>query len=626
MVRDVDSNKDARVEGFYPDKWQRDLLDVVDEQASALVVAPTSSGKTFVSYYAMKKVILENRKAGVRPQDRGLIVYVCPTKALVNQVEGDIYRRYGPVFGALTADYDHKFLECDVLVTVPESLEEVLLRQQRQDWTARLRYVIFDEVHCIGKPLSGAIWERCLQLMRCPFLALSATLGEPSVFHEWLRAIANCKRKGFKFAQEVRMIRHTERWSDLEKDMYLPRDPAKTPQDYFPKPQGDGTLQAPAEALTIGSVADEAWARSAPSQLTKVHPLAAFGLGGGVAKLKELGDFPPDVVFSSHDSLLVHQAMKVALRRADDSVAAQLAEQVDGLEPTRYFGARYIGKREARQYEQRLKATLVQWLHEHDALVQAVIDQVSASLDKHVRRVERAMTMVSAESTEEKTPYDKAYLRRHFLQLLAELDRQKRLPAVVFCLDPVMCEDLAKLALKDLEELEELKVASVDRTEQKARDKAAKKAEKEAKRQRDKKLKLDKKSDQAMLEDETAGAAVDENDEERRLLMRARDQTSLVRRGENMDPGELRYWMWRAVRKMGSAEHPLLRVLERGIGVHHEGMPQHYRSLVETMFRNKNLKVVLATGTLALGVNMPCRSTVFCGDWPGLTPLTFRQM
>lgn len=69
----------------------------------------------------------------------------------------------------------------------------------------------------------------------------------------------------------------------------------------------------------------------------------------------------------------------------------------------------------------------------------------------------------------------------------------------------------------------------------------------------------------------------------------------------------------------------LINALERGIGVHHAGMNRKYRQVVEILFRKGFLRVVVATGTLALGINMPCKTVVFSGDSVFLTALNYRQ-
>jgi ATP-dependent RNA helicase HelY len=50
--------------------------------------------------------------------------------------------------------------------------------------------------------------------------------------------------------------------------------------------------------------------------------------------------------------------------------------------------------------------------------------------------------------------------------------------------------------------------------------------------------------------------------------------------------------------------------LERGLAAHHAGMLPIFKEIVEDLFQRKLLKVVFATETLALGVNMPARTVV----------------
>ena len=63
------------------------------------------------------------------------------------------------------------------------------------------------------------------------------------------------------------------------------------------------------------------------------------------------------------------------------------------------------------------------------------------------------------------------------------------------------------------------------------------------------------------------------------------------------DLGVLGYWDW-------------LEALERGVAAHHAGLLPAFKEVVEELFQKKLVKVVFATETLALGINMPARTVV----------------
>ncbi len=63
------------------------------------------------------------------------------------------------------------------------------------------------------------------------------------------------------------------------------------------------------------------------------------------------------------------------------------------------------------------------------------------------------------------------------------------------------------------------------------------------------------------------------------------------------DLAVLGYWEW-------------LEGLERGVAAHHAGMLPAFKEVVEELYQRKLVKVVFATETLALGINMPARTVV----------------
>ena len=55
----------------------------------------------------------------------------------------------------------------------------------------------------------------------------------------------------------------------------------------------------------------------------------------------------------------------------------------------------------------------------------------------------------------------------------------------------------------------------------------------------------------------------------------------------------------------------ILPILRRGIGIHHSGLLPIVKELVEILFGESLIKVLFATETFAMGLNMPARCVVF---------------
>ncbi|MGO3662270.1 DEAD/DEAH box helicase [Microbacterium gubbeenense] len=100
--------------------------------------------------------------------------------------------------------------------------------------------------------------------------------------------------------------------------------------------------------------------------------------------------------------------------------------------------------------------------------------------------------------------------------------------------------------------------------------------------------------DQAVVQTRHAGIRVTTPEERSEIRRIVHERTAAL---QDEDLGVLGFYEWS-------------RDLERGIAAHHAGLLPAFKEVVEELFQKKLVKVVFATETLALGINMPARTVV----------------
>ena len=474
------------------------------------------------------------------------------------------------VYGVFTRDYRHNALTCQILVTVPQCLEILLLSPARRDWVARIKYVVFDEVHCIGSEIGAEVWEHLLLLIRCPFLALSATIRNPDVLHKWLQSAENDKfdrdtknntlRPNSPQSYSVALVTYNERYNDLEKF------------NYFPARKGD----------------------SKPS-IEHIHPCSVVS----THQLKKLDTFPAHISLSPRETLMFYDALQKAF--AEEESMAQLSPEI-------YFEKEaFITKQNVRSYESDLKEEFMSHVKNNDGRANTVIDSLSPRHTLYLSKPKNYELLLQ------------------IYPFLEELRKNDQLPVIFFSFDRALCEDFAEELISWLEDKEEKLVGNRKKEEKQERRKA--KAEK---RKRD-----DAAEEEVFRKIGTAGHD-DSQQQKRKTSYEATcflvddpppESCSFAGKGV-LDAEDAQVIVQRLEVKgaMMKDDERFREGLRRGVSYHHAGMPAKKRGVVEMLFRKKFVRVVFATGTLALGIHMPCNTVVFARDSVFLNTLQFHQI
>lgn len=624
LERSFDPAPDPRV-SFHPDAWQRKVLDAIDKDKSLFVVAPTSAGKTFISFYAMKKVL--------KADNEGVLVYVAPTKALVNQIAAEIQGRFSKsydhdarsVWAIHTRDYRvNSPTGCQVLVTVPHILQIMLLAPSNaaypNSWSRRVKRIIFDEVHCIGQADDGVIWEQLLLLAPCPIIALSATVGNPHEFKAWLEGPEKVK------GNDLEMIVHSTRYSDLRKFIWKPHEE-------------DGAAFAGLEIVERLPIAGLDDGYESAKRFSYIHPVASI-VNRARGTLSDLSLEPRDCM-TLWDSMTKHQTEAFPVDSAMEPVKMlstslhskpnyfalnDTIKDRTTIQHTTISSAKHLGKPTTLKNTSRptggankgtAKSIMVQ-----NALYEAKDDNgpVAAPIVRkadvagYETKLKKALEIWMATRSspfeavrrdlrpeESKTEFSSKDLCKHALSLIIDLRAQGALPAILFNYDRANCEDIAFALLSQLCEAENKWKSSSAQWKKKVDN--FEKFKKDDGKVRVKKEKASKAKAKAKLQNDDL---IEGDDDEEPSPWASFDPQAPLPKFSFAN--ETKY----AASELEETLRPLhfkdikknlIDALRRGIAVHHAGMNHKYRQIVEMLFRKGFLTVVIATGTLALGLS-----------------------
>ena len=175
------SGQDAIVDGFisaqesvgrslYP--HQEEALLAIAAGDHVIAATPTGSGKTTIAYAAIFAAMARGERS----------YYTAPIKALVSEKFFDLVAQFGADnVGMMTGDssvnHDAPIIVCTAEIFANHAL--------RDGPGSEVGLAVMDEFHYYGDPQRGWAWQVPLvELPRCQFVLMSATLGDVSSFTE----------------------------------------------------------------------------------------------------------------------------------------------------------------------------------------------------------------------------------------------------------------------------------------------------------------------------------------------------------------------------------------------------------------------------------------------------------
>jgi ATP-dependent RNA helicase DDX60 len=551
---------------FKLEQWQCDILQSIDNRESAVVCAPTSSGKTLLSTYTCKNA-------------KGTVLFVLPSEVLVWQVASTYYQFFKGNVTVCTEQITFQEVtgSAQVYIGTPVALERSLcklrgiagdeMHKGEREFMIldggfnQFDYLVLDEVHTLNGPEGDAL-QRIIKACNSPVLALSATIGNAEQLKDWFAQVLNehIEAKTVDAPEksaDVVLKEHYARFINLQRYVVTEKEGK------------DGKKEA---------------------KLTKLHPVAAMTAD----RLKNHPELISALSMTPHDMMHLWKRLNAMF----PGTALQDLDNPDNFFNQYVDESKRITLDQTKQYESRLKARLTDLSASHPDLYEKL-------------RVAQVPPPLTAKSDVSDDLYD----------VVKQMKSNDLLPAVAFKLNTYGAFDMFKTVLARLESDQVAEFPDYRKDLIKvAREKAQMRKVAEGKANRE---------NAAEAEEDAKAGFVDESlvNED---TTRPHDKYVLSSAGKRLNFNEVENIIIDMKKSGETVDinHALIRGLRRGMAIYtNEVGFSCYRRQVQMLAQQGRLAVVFSDSALAYGVNMPFRSCIFCGDMgDDLTPLIAQQM
>ena len=525
--------------------WQEEVIHMIKHKKSVLVRAPTSSGKTFI---AMSTGILHKR-----------VLYICPAKPVAYQV-GANYIKMGYKVHFLVDNCDHMRYDTttNIFVGVPNKIEDHLPNLVS---TINFDYVVYDEIHVADKMRE---YENILKMLKVPYLALSATIGNTQSLRNTLM-----KYNGIK----SEYIEYNKRFINQQR-----------------------------------------WIYNKDKKLEKLHPCSCYSADPNEKQSIE------NISFTPYDCQNLYEKL-------EEYEEYEEYEEIDKLDPDKYFQEeKMISLDEVKVYEAEIKAKL-DYLHEkypektNNLMKKYKVDIMEGDVNdslldlllecKRNDLLPALYFQVKEENAKEifkhlykELEHREIDLYPYHYKILEKKDKEYNESLLRTDVYRSSIKVKTKDARAEIEErLDNFKKKEIMNYQNKIQvyyETCISKCEKDYQ-----KTNLQKELTEFMRYPDY-----------RRQDIYRKHKTMCFTRGEPMSGVEIK-----AIRKELKEStgvnicytSELFQLLKRGVGIYIESMPDKYNWIIQKLMSEKKLGVVITDRTLCLGIDLPIRTTILSG-------------